>query len=292
MSERSKILFPIDFADESQPGFATAWRLAQLYDADLVVMGIIEAPKGVAKMFSSFDETEARKHGLKLIDEHLKKEDVADAVYTKIIKVGPSSKMILEAASEIGARLIVMATHGAAGIKEFISGSVASHVIEHAPCPVLTIRQKPNHIGFKKIMIPIDLTLETGEKVDWGIRFASRFDSELMVLTILRSAEKEDHDRLQKRAAKAVAHIKSKGIKCENSMLVTKDNISDAVLKHADETGVDLICIMTQQESKVLKEYIRGAESSRVVNHSTIPVMSIKPTKEYKSAVFSGSHFG
>lgn len=36
--------------------------------------------------------------------------------------------------------LIVLATHGATGLKHLVMGSVAEHVVQHAPCPVLTVK--------------------------------------------------------------------------------------------------------------------------------------------------------
>ena len=44
--------------------------------------------------------------------------------------------------TEIGADLIVMATHGRKGLSHFILGSVAERVMREADCPVLTMRTK------------------------------------------------------------------------------------------------------------------------------------------------------
>ncbi len=47
---------------------------------------------------------------------------------------------IVETATELGADLIVVATHGRTGIARFVIGSVAERVTRHAPCSVLVAR--------------------------------------------------------------------------------------------------------------------------------------------------------
>lgn len=58
---------------------------------------------------------------------------------------GIAWQVIVEHAERVGARRIVMATHGRTGIRHVLLGSVAERVIQHAHCPVLVIpsRDKP-----------------------------------------------------------------------------------------------------------------------------------------------------
>jgi nucleotide-binding universal stress UspA family protein len=47
-------------------------------------------------------------------------------------------------ANALGADIIVMGTHGRGLITRLLMGSVATHVINNAPCPVLTVKH-PEH---------------------------------------------------------------------------------------------------------------------------------------------------
>ena len=47
---------------------------------------------------------------------------------------------LLQLARERGADLIVMGTHGRSGLRHIRLGSTAERVVEHARCPVLTVR--------------------------------------------------------------------------------------------------------------------------------------------------------
>ena len=61
---------------------------------------------------------------------------------TATLRRGIASHEIVEAAKELDADLIVMATHGYTGWKHFCIGSTAERVVRAAPCPVLVVREK------------------------------------------------------------------------------------------------------------------------------------------------------
>lgn len=54
---------------------------------------------------------------------------------------GAAWDRIVAAAQELGARLIVLGTHGRTGISHVLLGSVAEKVARHAPCSVLVTRE-------------------------------------------------------------------------------------------------------------------------------------------------------
>jgi len=55
---------------------------------------------------------------------------------------GDPRDMILRTATELGADMIVMGTHGRRGIPRLVLGSVAEEVVRRATCPVVTVRQE------------------------------------------------------------------------------------------------------------------------------------------------------
>jgi len=52
---------------------------------------------------------------------------------------GRPAELIVDEARARGAQLIVVGSRGRTGLKEFVLGSVAQHVVAHAPCPVLVV---------------------------------------------------------------------------------------------------------------------------------------------------------
>ena len=62
--------------------------------------------------------------------------------YEVNVTTGEPGVEVLQAAKRLGADLIVMATHGRKGLRRFVVGSVAEHVVREASCPVLTVTPK------------------------------------------------------------------------------------------------------------------------------------------------------
>lgn len=60
--------------------------------------------------------------------------------YQFVVRRGGPAREILSVAQELEADLIVIPTHGRAGLKHLVLGSVAEQIIRESRVPVLTIR--------------------------------------------------------------------------------------------------------------------------------------------------------
>ncbi|MGB9442051.1 MAG: universal stress protein [Desulfobacterales bacterium] len=56
-----------------------------------------------------------------------------------VLREGKPQTIIVEIAEKIGIDLIVICTDGRDNIKDFVTGTITEHVINHASCPVLVI---------------------------------------------------------------------------------------------------------------------------------------------------------
>jgi nucleotide-binding universal stress UspA family protein len=59
-----------------------------------------------------------------------------------VVKTGAPHDVIVAVATELGADLIVLGTHGRGGINRALLGSVADRVVRLAACPVITVRER------------------------------------------------------------------------------------------------------------------------------------------------------
>lgn len=55
---------------------------------------------------------------------------------------GDPRSVIVQAAKEEGADLVVVGSHGRTGLAKMLLGSVAGHVVTHAPCSVLVVKKE------------------------------------------------------------------------------------------------------------------------------------------------------
>jgi nucleotide-binding universal stress UspA family protein len=134
------ILHPTDFSPGSAAAFNYACDLARDYDARLVVLHALGpvVPVGVDGMILSPDPAQLRTIAQKQLDP-IRPTNPTVRVERQL-RDGPSTDVILGAAADLKADLIVIGTHGRTGFRRLLLGSVAEEVLRGAPCPVLTVK--------------------------------------------------------------------------------------------------------------------------------------------------------
>lgn len=138
------ILVPTDFSSLSQSALEYARDLADNMNAAIHILHVIDKSMPFVPGKQNLSETEiaaalevdARKQLSALIAEA---ENDTNIKVIGVIKHGIDFEEIVKYAKEVGADLIVIATHGRTGIMHSLLGSVAEKVIQHAKCPVLVI---------------------------------------------------------------------------------------------------------------------------------------------------------
>ena len=131
-----------------------------------------------------------------------------------VIEKGSISGKILKEAAEIDAKLIIMGTNGAAkGLKRRFIGSNALKVVKAAECPVITIKGKKMRQGCETIVLPIDLSKESREKVTNAIELAKLYGAAIRVVSILHSLDADAKTKLT-RASRPGEEVHTVGRYC------------------------------------------------------------------------------
>lgn len=140
----NNILVPVDFSDFSLDAIQYALELAKNWDAKITLLNVIEEavlptvygvePVSVFHVDHLMDESAKMIQNLK--ETYLENYSNIEA---KVV-VGHAAFTITDFAKENGVDLIVIPTHGLTGLKRFLIGSVAEHVVRNAQCAVLTIK--------------------------------------------------------------------------------------------------------------------------------------------------------
>jgi len=67
--------------------------------------------------------------------------DAGLSTESRVVKGDPRD-VLVDAARSINADLLVVGSHGRTGLAKLVLGSVAAHVVTHAPCSVLVVKMK------------------------------------------------------------------------------------------------------------------------------------------------------
>lgn len=282
-----KILVPVDFSETSLKALDHAVYIAKLNTADITLINVVESTYSYAPStdytalaFSNLDkyekevERQAKEHILKLAQKIKKKEGVN---IMGIVSSGWVKEEILSAADEIRADIIIMGTHGVKGFREFITGSNTFRVVNEAKCPVLSIQKAAVTPGFKNILLPFRDKPHSREKVDYAIKMAELYGAKIYVLGVDMDDDPLEFKKIEREAAQIKRIIEKHGIKC-NVKVKSTPYLAEKILEYAEKKDVNLVVIMADLDKMQISELFMGPFAQQMINHSPIPVLSIRPT--------------
>jgi nucleotide-binding universal stress UspA family protein len=179
------------------------------------------------------------------------------------------------------AYMLVSGTHGISGFEEFWIGSNSYRFVTSVQCPTLTVREnfiwKQKHI--RRIVLPIDSSFETRQKVPYIVEMAKHINAEIHVLGLYSSNQKAIKNLVEGYTKQTIDYIEKSGLKvCVQFNFC--ENITNTTIKYAQEIKADIIAIMNEQE-KDTKNILLGPYAQQMVNHSPIPVLSMHAFEIY-----------
>jgi nucleotide-binding universal stress UspA family protein len=138
MKKQHTILCPIDFDVNSLAALDWARDLAHALQALLQVLHVVTLSDPLL-IPAPFLNSRAREHASIRLDK-IARESLGNVDHRLILKNGQPAEQIIQSADEVGADMLVMATHGRAVVSRFFLGGVTEKVLRLSPCPVLVIR--------------------------------------------------------------------------------------------------------------------------------------------------------
>jgi nucleotide-binding universal stress UspA family protein len=279
-------LVPVDFSESSLIALEHAIEVSQIFNEERPIVTMLHVIEG-ASFDSIYNHSQVDANSrdsltiegtINRFEKLIEKNKDQNVDFKYIIAGGKPYKKIVEIANEIKADGIVMGTHGSSGIQVF-AGSNASKVIQTASCPVVSIKKKAIDNGYHNIVLPLDLTKETKQKVEFAAKVALYYNATIHIISLVESDQFLRH-RLQNNLKQVEDYLANKEIKTTSTMLdIDNSNFAMQMLAWAEGKNADLVVIMTQAERSV-GDYLFGTVAQQIVNKSSIPVMSIRPNPE------------
>ncbi len=269
------IIVAIDFSKGSIHALEYAIRFANHVKSNIHLVWVdnITTDETVYSHFSNEDKLEHKKSFEKLFRKYRSKLSNGNLSYC--MRRGKVHMEIAKVASQEDADLIIAGTHGVTGFEEYWIGSNAYRIVTSAPCPVITIRNDfDSDTLVSSIVFPIDSTVETRQKLPFTANIARIFNAAVHILglysTTLKSVQKRIDsyvDNAAKYFEENQVHYKVKKFK--------PDNITQSIIKYAEDNNAHLIAIMTEQEGTTGHVFL-GPHAQQLINHSPIPILSLK----------------
>lgn len=268
------ILVPIDFSDQSLIALKQSYNLARLTKADLTLINVIDQSFHLP-FFSVKEDKSIEKKIQKALEKLAEETTKESGIVVNILVVsGKVYEEVQKAAKKLKCSFIIMGTNGSHGLKKFI-GSNALRVIREAPCPVISIKGKKHRTGCKTIVLPLDLTKETKEKVAKAIEIANLFGSTINLVSAITSDDEFIINKLKRQMNQVHEFVLQHNVPCQIEFLHGGD-ISEDTVEYAKKIKADLIMIMTQEETWTDIMFINSA-AQKIINESEVPVLSIRP---------------
>jgi nucleotide-binding universal stress UspA family protein len=265
-----KIIVPLDFSDESLTGLNMALMLADKASANIQMVHVIGKNTDTAD--NELSEMEYKNVKMKFEGILQKYKMKSNSALSYTITEGKIFKEITGLAEKSEDSIIVLSTHGASGFEELFIGGNAYKITSHSKNPVITVRRGKIPTNIEKIVLPLDFTFQTREKVPYTVELAKMFGSEIHLLTISLSKIKSTGKKLLQYTQQVASYLETHKIPYTVEYL-HGSNLTDLTLDYARSIDADLISIMTEQE-KSISNLLLGNFAHQFINKAFIPVLS------------------
>ncbi len=286
----SRILVPFDFSSTSKKALHHAAILVQRSKGELQLL-YIKKPKSLvnlgmstAELRQMASESESYKKAMDLTASEVR-EKYGIAVKV-LVDIGRRIPGILSVAEKNSVGLIVMGTEGSDSVSNLFSGSNSYKVVSRSEIPVITVRAESQKEGYAGILVPVDLSEHTRQKVVMAIQMARLFGSKIHLLGLLPKTDKDAETKLKTILNQIETRLKEERLVHTTGMEVT-DKPASRTIAFARAKKADLIITMTDQGPS---GSMLGAKAydQELVEESAIPVLSVPPELHEENIAPSG----
>ncbi|MFP6583017.1 MAG: universal stress protein [Candidatus Hydrogenedentota bacterium] len=306
MSNKAKILCPVDFSKDADYAVAYASRLAPIVDAEVHCVHVIDSRSYGSAIEGAYVSAGSTESSIQQIEQHVHEEFHALIKRFELLHFdaqghflhGDPSREIIKLADELEAEYIVMATHGRTGFDQWVFGSTCEKVVRLSHVPVLTVRPPEVHwtledlsVSFKRVLCPLDFSDFSRAGLETARALCKRFEGTLVLAhavdtrleyPVLEPGVVAATDSHFERDAQAYMEKISESLDdvfCE--IRVVSGNPHTALVNLIKSDDIDLV-VMTTHGHRGLSHMLLGSLADRIVKRSPSPVLTIHPDKDTK----------
>jgi nucleotide-binding universal stress UspA family protein len=271
-----KILVPTDFSAYAEDALKVAVQIARKNNSEIFLLHMLELPKQMSDATTagaSIPEVMLfMKKAQETFDKLLNKPFLKDVEVTEVIQFEKAFEGIIKFSKKNAIDLIVMGSHGAAGIEEIFIGSNTEKVVRLSEVPVLVIKKDHGDFKTSDFVFASDFAKESKKPFKKMIEFANLFDAKINLVMICTP----NSFRTTNEAYKIMNGFISE-FDFQNYTLQTynESNIEKGIINFTNSIGADLIGICNHGRTG-LSHFFNGSISEDLVNHTVKPVLTFK----------------
>ncbi len=269
-----KILVPCDFSEPAINAFQFAIDIAVQSKGSVYLLNVIDIPVLHDTFIMPALNIEAellkelKEKAEKAFDKIITKYNAERVTVVGDVVLGRPSNEIVEYVRKQNIDLVVMGSHGASGVREFLVGSNAERVVRNSSVPVLVIKEYSRGT-IRNIVFPNTLETDNQEALTMKVKAIQNFfKAHLHVVWINTpmdfSSDTETFNRLEAFAKRFM--LKDYTIHVHNH----RDEES-GILEFTKMVKGDIIAMATHGR-KGISHLLNGSLAEHVVNHTRSPV--------------------
>jgi nucleotide-binding universal stress UspA family protein len=270
------ILVPTDFSEVCQNAIEHGASVAGIMKYRVVLLHVINKDTDKYLDEENLSEDVIAEKLESIANEAAKKYDVQVEF---LVKEGDLFQNIKEATDKVGAKLIILGTHGKVGFQK-ITGSYVLKVISVTNTPTVIVQKRQYIGGYKNIVFPITASTQDRQKVTWAINIAKMFDATVHMIPKFESGRfyknrimsitKQIKNLFEEYAVKYVDKVSSP----------TEGNFAKQVVDYAVANEAELIMTLVNKDKSL---FFSSWDEKIIYNSSQIPVICINPVETKKT---------
>jgi nucleotide-binding universal stress UspA family protein len=276
------LIVPVDFSVESLNGLKMALLFSKKTRVNIQMIYVLPKATDMDQAAVDKDMHTSEERFKKIIQEYSPQVG-NDSILGYLINRGRIYQEVVSQAENMPDSVICASTHGASGFQELFIGSNAFRIISATDKPVITLRKNSCPETISRIVLPIDMSVDSRQKVPFTLELARLFGAEVHVVGIHTLRGFGNRRKIRSYISQVASYVEEK-VPCETNE-VFGDNVVELVNNYAQAVKADLISITTERPSGI--SLVIGNTVHQILNKAEIPVLCLTPKNIRKSGTFA-----
>lgn len=284
------ILLPTDFSETANYALEVAVQLTKKFDAKLILLHMLEIAENLLPSVALSNDVSAvqntHQHDLPAAIFYMKLAQkrygeiaqlpfMQGVNYEEEVQNHLDFKGIIHSAHKFNADLIVMGSHGAAGVKEVFVGSHTEKVVRTSDIPVLVIKTKNERFTVRNVVFATNWDKENRKAFKDAYQFAQKFNAKLHLLYVNTSGMEFLTSKEIDEKFKALCQQIGINLSAVSTNIYSDKSVEHGILNFSKEIKADLIAIPTHGR-RGLAHFFNHSIGEEIANHAEIPVITFK----------------